>query len=56
MPQVEVLLFKKQLVKPKLEGFNTSNRSLGSFMKNHAIREYWISREGEDAPLMTVKV
>lgn len=25
-------------------------------MKDHAIREYWISREGEDAPLMTVKV
>ena len=49
------LLIKEHLAKPELEGFNASKRWLECFKKAHGIREYRISGEGEDVPLVTVK-
>ena len=55
MLQEESLLLKEQLEKLELEGFNALNGLLESFRKAHGIREYQISGEGVDVPLVTVK-
>ena len=55
MLQEEVLLIKEQQAKLDLEGFNALNGWLESFKKAHGICKYWISGEGENVPLVTVK-
>ena len=55
MLQEEALLIKEQQAKLDLEGFNALNGWLESFKKGHGIRKYWISGEGENVPLVTVK-
>ena len=56
MLQEEALSVKEQLENPELEGVNVSKFWLEYFKKAYGIREYHISEEDQDVPLVTVKV